>query len=52
MAEKSTQAENKRLRALLVEIEKEINRALESDAPAEVLEALLLKIQVVNTTTK
>lgn len=44
-------SENVQLRAMLAEVEKEIERALVSDAPGEVLENLLFKVQVVNHKT-
>ena len=40
--------ENVELHALLVEVEKELQHALVSDTPAEVLEALLFKVMAAN----
>ncbi|EFH86591.1 hypothetical protein [Ktedonobacter racemifer] len=41
-------AENMKLRALLAEVEKELKHALVSDAPGEILEALLWKVEAAN----
>lgn len=41
-------SENIELRAMLVEVEKEIDHALRSSAPAEVLETLLFKVEAIN----
>jgi hypothetical protein len=41
-------SDNIELRVLLIEVEKEINHALSSDAPGEVLEALRDKVHAVN----